>query len=280
MEMQNRDQYITVSQCSIRFREAGNGSVLLLIHGIAGYLEEWEPAMEILQKKYRVIALDLPGHGLSGKPDIAYTINTLTDYLKSFLSALGLEKVYLAGHSLGGAISLSFALRYPDRVERLILLNSAFTEIPFSIRLGSFRFLPVLIRKVPLFFVKASARRTFYNHRLITSAWLEDAYRYINEPGTLRVMFSIIRSNISLAGLRKSLVAAFMKEINRLTIPTLILYGKKDKIVPNINSRLLHQYISGSKCIPFENCGHELQFECCGKFCEHVVSFGGDGENS
>jgi pimeloyl-ACP methyl ester carboxylesterase len=158
-------------------------------------------------------------------------------------------------------------------VERLILLNSAYTKIPLSIRLGSFRFLPRLIRRVPLSFVKASARRTFYDHTLITNDWLEDAYRYINEPGALRAMFSIIRSNISLSGLKRSIADVFMKEINRLTIPALILYGKKDKIVPNINSRLLHQHLLSSECVPFEDCGHELQVEHCSKFCKQTVRF-------
>lgn len=267
------DQYITVNQCSIRFREAGAGPVLLLIHGIAGYLEEWEPAMATLQENFRVIALDLPGHGLSGKPDIAYTIAALTDYLKSFLSAMKLEKVFLAGHSLGGAVSLYFTIQYPLLVERLLLLNSAFLKIPLSIRLGSFRFLPALFRKIPFVFVKASARRTFYDRRQITHRWLEDSFRYINQPGVLRVMFSIIRSNMTMRGLKKELSDALMKKLDELTVPTLILYGEKDRIVPNMNSRLLYQSLPNCECISYKNCGHELQIECCEQFCRQTVIF-------
>ncbi len=267
------DQYLTVNQCSIRFREAGSGPVLLLVHGIAGYLEEWEPAMEILQENFRVIALDLPGHGLSGKPDMAYTISNLTDFLKAFLSAMKLEKVFLAGHSLGGAISLSFTMQYPHLVERLILLNSAFTKIPFSIRLGSFGFLPRLIRKVPFIFVKASARRTFYHRKQIPGRWLADSFRYINRPGVLRVTFSIIRSNMTLTGLKKELSDALLNEVDEMSVPTLILYGEKDRIVPNINSKLLCKRLPNSECVSFRNCGHELQMECCDQFCRHTAAF-------
>ena len=267
------DQFITVNQCSIRFREAGNGPTLVLVHGIAGYKEEWQPAINILQEKFRVIALDLPGHGLSGKPDIAYTISNLTDFVKSFFEAMQLEKVFLAGHSLGGAITLSFTMQYPHLVERLILLNSAFTQLPLFIRLGSLWFLPHVIRKVPFCFVKASAKRAFYDHSMITNRWLKDAYRYMNEPGALRVMFSIIRSNMTLMGLKKELRELFLSKLNQLTTPTLILYGEKDRVVPNRNSKALHQVLPVSDCVPFENCGHELQYECCEQFCEQVIRF-------
>ena len=272
--LENRaDQYLNVNQCPIRYREAGSGPVLVLIHCIACYLEEWEPAMQILKEKFRVIALDLPGHGLSGKPDMDYAIGMLAGFLKSFLSAMKLEKVFLAGHSLGGAISLYFTLQHPHLVERLILVNSAFTKIPLSIRLGSFRFLPALFRKIPFVFVKASARRTFHDNKQIPGRWLEDSHRYINEPGALRVMFSIIRSNITLTGLKKELSGMLLKKIDQLAVPALILYGENDRIVPNVNSKLLRQSLPVSECISIKNCGHELQVECCDQFCRHAAAF-------
>lgn len=269
------DQYLTINQCPIRFRDAGSGPPLLLVHGIAGFLEEWEPAMKALQSKFRVIVPDLLGHGLSGKPDIPYTIENLANFLKAFMAELKLEKVILAGHSLGGAISLYFALQYPHAVEKLILVNSAFTSIPLAIRLGSIGFLPKLIRRLPFRAAKAAARRTFYNHRMIDITWLESSYRYTNEPGTLRVMFSVIRSNMNLLGLRKSLVEHFFQNMNQFTVPTLILYGKKDRIVPNINSKELHKALHHAECIPVENSGHEMQYECCDLFCEQVIRFTG-----
>jgi len=128
------DRYISVNNFSIRYRELGNGMPLILVHGIAGFLEEWESAMNLLCKKYRVIALDLPGHGLSDKPDISYTLDFLAVFLKDFIQAVSEEKIYLAGHSLGGAICLNFAIKYPHLVDRLIIVNSAFVKIPLKIR--------------------------------------------------------------------------------------------------------------------------------------------------
>jgi len=95
----------------------------------------------------------------------------------------------------------------------------------------------------------------------------------INEPGVLRAMFSIIRSNMTLAGLKKELSDALLKKIDQLAVPTLILYGENDRIVPNINSKLLHQSLPVSECISIKNCGHELQFECCDLFCRYAEDF-------
>jgi pimeloyl-ACP methyl ester carboxylesterase len=267
------DKYLTINHYSIRYREAGKGPLIVLVHGVAGYVEEWEPAMAILKEKFRVIALDLPGHGLSDKPEVPYTLDFLTDSLCEFITTISTEKIILAGHSLGGAVCLNMVFKFPHLVERLVLLNSVFSKLPLSIRLGSFKFLPGLIRKVPLFVVKTAARRTFCNHSMITDHMLRDAYHYINEPGSLRAMFSIIHSSISLSGLKKTLLNTFLMELSRVELPTLILHGDKDRIVPNENSKQLHQYIRNSECICFKNCGHSLQSECYRQFCEQLIRF-------
>lgn len=270
------DRYISVNNFSIRYRELGNGMPLILVHGIAGFLEEWESAMNLLCKKYRVIALDLPGHGLSDKPDISYTLDFLAVFLKDFIQAVSEEKIYLAGHSLGGAICLNFAIKYPHLVDRLIIVNSAFVKIPLKIRLGSFVFLPKLtklIRKIPMFIVKSFSRNSFFNKELIGDQWLRDSFRYINQPGSLRVMFSIISSNITLLSLKKEIVQYFMEGLGKINIPVLIICGEKDRILPVENSLILHKHIKNSRYICFRNCGHELQCECCNQFCEEVFKF-------
>ncbi|HEY8499874.1 MAG TPA: alpha/beta hydrolase, partial [Clostridia bacterium] len=126
----NTDKTVNIDGCQIRYREAGKGPFLFLVHGIAGFLEEWEPAMKILSEKFHVIALDLPGHGLSEKPDIAYSIDKMTEYLKNFILSFTTEKIILAGHSLGGSICLNLVIRHPNIVERLIVINSVFERIP------------------------------------------------------------------------------------------------------------------------------------------------------
>lgn len=268
-----QDKFIKINGFSIRYRESGNGDPLLLVHGISGFLEEWEPSIEKLSKHYRVIALDLPGHGLSDKPDIHYTLNCMTDFLNGFIIAKKLDKINLAGHSLGGAICLNYVIKYPSVVKKLITINSVFTKIPFVFRNLSFSFLQKLKFKIPLFFVKASSRRSFHNKKAITDNWLNNAHRYINTPGALRTMLSIVHECISLSGLKKQLLTSFLRGLSKIQIPVLVIYGTKDKMLPNENSLLLHKHIKNSKILAIKNCGHELPYECAEKFCGAVIHF-------
>jgi pimeloyl-ACP methyl ester carboxylesterase len=268
-----KDKYININGNLIRYREAGTGPVLFLVHGIAGYLEEWEPIMRNLSTHYRVITPDLLGHGLSDKPEIAYSLDCLTIFLKDFIQKFTDSRIYLAGHSLGGAICLNLAILFPSMVERLILINSIFIKIPLLIRLSSFKFLQKIKLKTPRFMVKISLKRNFFNREFITTKWLDDAYRCINAPGASRVMFSVINSSISLTGLRKNSLCKFLSEIENLYIPVLIFYGIKDKILSYKNSILLHELLKNSQCVAIENCSHELQVEACDAFCAKTCEF-------
>lgn len=269
----DKDRFIEANGLSIRYRESGAGDPLLLVHGIAGFLEEWEPAIEKLSNHFRVIALDLPGHGLSDKPEIPYTLDCLTGFLKDFITAKKLSKIYLAGHSLGGAVCFNFVLKYPSVVKKLILINSAFTKIPFFFRVFSFGFLQKINFTVPFSLVKTSSRRTFYNKDAVTEDWLNRAYNYINNPGALRTMFSVVHECMSFSGLKKDLVNTFSHRLSQIEIPALILYGDKDRILSNENSLLLHKLIKNSKIYPVKDCGHELQYEQCDTFYSVTIQF-------
>ncbi|HEY8500025.1 MAG TPA: alpha/beta hydrolase [Clostridia bacterium] len=267
------DKTINIEGCQIRYREAGKGPFLFLVHGIAGFLEEWEPAMKILSEEFHVIALDLPGHGLSEKPDIAYSIDKMTDYLKNFILSFTTEKIILVGHSLGGSICLNLVIRHPNIVERLIVINSVFERIPLFIRLGSPSFIHRLIKRVPFFIIRFMSKRSIHKRNRITPEWEELSYKYINTPGNIKTMFSIIRTNISLKGLNKSLLDSFINGLKQINIPVLILFSGNDKVVPVSNSCQLGRLIRTSKIIEFKNCGHELQYEDYEEFCREIEAF-------
>lgn len=169
------DKYISIDGNSTRYREAGTGPVLVLVHGIAGFLEEWEPAMETLSKHFRVVALDLLGHGLSDKPEADYSLDFLTNFLKKFIKTITDSSIYLAGHSLGGAIYLNFAINFPGMVKRLILVNSIFVKIPLFIRLASFSFLKNFKLKTSKLMTKASVKQNFYKKESVSEEWLDKA---------------------------------------------------------------------------------------------------------
>jgi pimeloyl-ACP methyl ester carboxylesterase len=109
----------------LHYVEQGRGPATVLIHGLGGFAESWRHNIPELARHGRVIALDLPGSGRSGKPRRAYTLEFLANALDRLLQALGVDRVHLVGHSLGGAVAARYALDRPGRVERLALLGAA-----------------------------------------------------------------------------------------------------------------------------------------------------------
>jgi 4,5:9,10-diseco-3-hydroxy-5,9,17-trioxoandrosta-1(10),2-diene-4-oate hydrolase len=98
---------------------------VILIHGLGGYIENWEKNIAHLSRTHQVFALDLPGFGRSDKPDNRYTIPYWAAFVQKFMQALEIDRASLVGESMGGAIAIQFALQYPQQVERLILCASA-----------------------------------------------------------------------------------------------------------------------------------------------------------
>ena len=119
-------KFMAVDDLVIHYRDEGDGPTLVLLHGVGSSLHTWDGWVQRLGDHYRILRIDLPGHGLTGidprtkEYDIAYMV----DKLDKFLNKLSIDKMYLAGNSLGGYISWNYALHRPDRVEKMILLDS------------------------------------------------------------------------------------------------------------------------------------------------------------
>src|SRR5690349_17014055 len=109
---------------SVTYAEAGEGPVLLLIHGMGGTSANWYEVIEPLSRTHTVIAPDLPGHGASAPGGGDYSVGGLAAGLRDLLVALGHERATLVGHSLGGGIAMQFAYQFPEMVERLVLVSS------------------------------------------------------------------------------------------------------------------------------------------------------------
>src|SRR5258708_14811590 len=106
------------------YYDRGRGPALVLIHGMFGDHLDWEPVLEGLAERHRVIAVDLPGFGESLKPDIDYDVCVFTLALAELLDRLGIERAVFAGNSFGGQIAMAFALEHPERVEKLVLITT------------------------------------------------------------------------------------------------------------------------------------------------------------
>jgi 4,5:9,10-diseco-3-hydroxy-5,9,17-trioxoandrosta-1(10),2-diene-4-oate hydrolase len=118
------DRYVDVDGVSIRYVSKGRGPELLLFHGLGEFLETWWGNIDSLSQYFTVCALDLPGHGLSQEPKVSYTLDFGTNFVLGFMEALGLKHASLIGHSVCGSLCLNFAIKFPEKVDNLILVGS------------------------------------------------------------------------------------------------------------------------------------------------------------
>ena len=236
-------EYIPIHGHQIGYRRGGQGSVLLLLHGIAGSSLTWVPAMSLLQSDYTVLAPDFPGHGASEKPPGDYSLGNLASAMRDFLNLLGIDRATVVGQSFGGGVALQFAYQFPERCERLVLVDAGGLgrEVNWILRLAT---LPGAEYVMPALFpasvgnwgdsvVKFFGGRGFPNAQAV-EMWR--SYKSLTEGESRRAFVRTIRSVIDPGG--QSVSAADRLYLTAHT-PTLIVWGDHDRIIP-----LHHAYLS------------------------------------
>src|ERR671910_256275 len=193
--MNIRDEWIEVGKLRIRCLMAGQEDAppVLLLHG-GGYDSaslSYKQSIEPISQHYEVFAPDWPGYGESDKPKMRYSTEYYVDFLAQLMDALGLEKASLVGISLGGAISLGFSLRWPQRVEKLVLVDShgLGKEVPGRVMSYAMIRLPLVNKLVwgimgrSRRMIRWSLQSTFYDHQAVTSSLVDDAFQVTTKPG-------------------------------------------------------------------------------------------------
>jgi pimeloyl-ACP methyl ester carboxylesterase len=262
---------------SVTYAEAGEGPVLLLIHGIGGSLENWGDAIEPLSRTHKVIAPDLPGHGASAAGGGDYSIGAFASSLRDLLVALGHERATLVGHSLGGGIAMQFTYQFPEMVERLILVSSGGLGPEVS---------PVL-RAAALpgadLFIAATAGigqrvgptigRGLGRLGLRPSADVAEVargYGSLSDPVRRSAFLATVRGVIGTAGQR---VDASDRLYLAEAMPVLILWGERDSIIPVRHGEDAHERIPGSRFQVFDGVGHLPQIEAPLRFVSAIKGF-------
>lgn len=255
-------QFIELEGMQVHLRDEGprdDPSPLLLLHGTSSSLHTWEPWVQALREKHRVISVDLPGYGLTGPfPDGDYRLEHYTRFVEELLDARGVRHAVLVGNSFGGQVAIAMALDRPARVDKLILVDAlAYPGDPASVPIG-FRIartpgLNLLMRyMLPRRVVEDSLRNVMGDPSKVTPELVD---RYFDMS---------VR-----AGNRASLPARFMylpteasaARIRQISKPTLILWGGRDRLIPPGNGERLHRDIAGSQLVMFPELGHVPQEE-------------------
>lgn len=282
-----QETWLTVEDMRIHCLTSGkSGQPVLLLHG--GGLDSatlsWSDAIVPLAQQYRVFAPDLPGFGCSDIPDIQYTIDFYVAFIKHLLDEMRLDKIYLAGLSMGGAIALSFTLRFPGQVEKLVLVDSygiidanvwprwVYTLLYFYVHHLSFindlvyRYIGTNRERVRKQLI---ASGVVYRADRLSSQLIEQIYQYAHIPGQGKAFTSFQQSEFLWNGPRTNLIA----RLHEIAVPTLIVNGGKDRGVPLAYAQKAHALIPDSQLAVLEDCGHWPQRETPADFNRILKNF-------
>lgn len=253
----------TIYGQKIHYVEAGQGPTVILLHGLGADWTSWSPTIGPLSKKYRVIALDQIGFGQSDKPFMNYRIATLVDFLNRFCKELKIEKASLVGNSLGGFTAMSFALAHPEKVDRLVLVDSAGYAIPKGTDPRAFDALSPSTTAT----MKQLLMAIFYNKEVFANdAAVEAAFARKISAGdgytVQRFIESILRGEDVLD-----------TRLSAIKQPTLIIWGREDLLTPLALGERFKKDIAGSELLVFEKCGHVPQVEKAAEFNAALIKF-------
>lgn len=268
-------EFVTLSdgaRVHYRGRGATNAPALLLLHGSNASFLTWEPWSKKLSDEFHVIAVDLPGHGLTGAvPNGDYSQEGMVKFAAEFADKLGLKTFALAGNSMGGGVAARFAEEHPGRVTRLILIDAA--GMPFKPGEGTplaFRLarIPVvnqlLLRVTPRSLVVEGLNKAIVNKQIVTDAMIDSYWDFARMEGTRQA--TLTRFQLPWDTYVQDHTAA-------LKMPVLILWGEGDRLIPVVNAHDWARAVPGSKLVVYPATGHIPMEEVADKSAADVRTF-------
>jgi pimeloyl-ACP methyl ester carboxylesterase len=269
-----QDCYINIAGVNTRYWQVGDrGSNIILLHGGNGSIEFWLYNILVLAQNHRVYAFDMVGSGRSDYPDVDYSLNSQAEFLRGFMMALSIESATLIGNSMGGGVSLKFIKSYPDRVDKLVLVDTMGMgrEINWAIKLITLPTIAKLLRP-RRWMIPAMLRGNFYNGRKLPPEWMELRYPVFAIAGRNRSILSLAQSSFTLCGVRPEVYRSIVDSLPSITQQTLIIWGENDRIIP-----VKHAYIAAklpnNQLHIFSECGHHPYLEYPDRFNRLVLNF-------
>jgi pimeloyl-ACP methyl ester carboxylesterase len=262
----------------IAYRQAGSGPAVVLIHGITSSSETWQRVMPYLARRHTVIAPDLAGHGDSAKPRGDYSLGAHASGIRDLLVALGHERASIVGHSLGGGIALQFSYQFPERCERLVLVDSGGLGRDVSPFLraaalpGSEVVLP-LLAATRLLDAGRLAGRALGRVGLHAGTDFEEIARghaTLSDADSRAAFLHTLRAVVEPGGQR---VDASSRLYLARAFPFLLVWGERDSIIPVAHGRAAHDQLPNSRLEVFENSGHFPQLDEPERFLDVLIDF-------
>ena len=250
-------EFMEVDGLDLHYRVEGEGEPLLLLHGWAASLHTWDGWVEELKEEFRVIRLDLPGFGLTGPPEReeGYSMEYYVDIVDEFLEELNIEEFHMAGNSLGGAITWNYAAEYPQKVNRIVLLNAAGyageDDRPGLMQLAEYNVVQFAVQYVtPRMAIRQILQGVYGDERRLEEEVVRRYHRLQLREGNRQALFEVMGAIHDLEP------AAAVEKIRSVQAPTLIIWGELDEWVPVDNAYKFEGDIPDSRVVVFDNAGH------------------------
>jgi pimeloyl-ACP methyl ester carboxylesterase len=262
----------------VNYRIAGDGPLIVLVHGITSTSQCWRDVMPWLADRYTVLAPDLLGHGESAKPRGDYSLGAYASGIRDLMAALGYERATFLGHSLGGGVAMQLAYQFPEWCERLVLVSSGGLghQVHFLLRAaalpGAEWVLPLIAGPGPRDVGRAVGR-------LMSQLGIRPApdlaefargYASLADIEARHAFIHTLRSVIDPTGQR---VSARDRLYLAAEVPSLVIWGANDRIIPIRHGRRAHEEMPGSRFVELPDAGHFPQLDQPRGFVEEIVRF-------
>jgi pimeloyl-ACP methyl ester carboxylesterase len=259
------DKTVDVYSQKIHYLEGGTGPTVILLHGLGADATNWGSTGPALASKYHVVIPDQIGFGKSDKPMINYRIATLVDFLNGFCKKTGIAKAAIVGNSLGGWTAMAFTLAHPEKVEKMVLVDSAGYSFEKTGTRASRETLmglnPSTIEGAKTLMSAVFANKQMANDAVAEQVFTEHLRK--NDGYTINAFIdSIVRGEDVVDG-----------KLGAIKVPTLVLWGREDGLTALAGGKMLAQEIAGSEMVIFDRCGHVPQIECSGPFNAALLKF-------
>jgi pimeloyl-ACP methyl ester carboxylesterase len=276
-----KDQFTTIAGIRTRYWQVGDqGSPVLLLHGIACSVLEWERNIAALATRHRVFAIDLVGFGLTDKPSNEnYSIGRLAQFALDFLTAHDIARAHLAGNSLGGSIALECARVAGQRVASLVLVDPAGIDrrgTLLEFRLATIPFLGEALTRPNRLGTRMLWRKAFADpSSIVTDELVDTKLELASMPGAHAAFLETLRSFVDFTGFKPEHVNALHAALPNIAAPTLVIWGRDDKFVTVAHAAVLQRMLPKVQVQVWDRCGHAPQIEQPEKFNEAVLQFWG-----
>ena len=271
-------QFRTIHGYRRAFVHAGKGPAILLIHGIGDSSDTWRDLIRELARDHTVIAPDLLGHGRSDKPRADYSVAAYANAMRDLLTVLDIEKATVVGHSLGGGVAMQFAYQYPERCERLVVVSSGGVsrEVTPLLRAASLppahAVLPLLQFPVARTLGKALFKLLeLFDHDIGRDA--DDMLRIFDALPDATSRAAFIRTLHAVVDWRGQVITMLDRCYLTRGMPTLLIWGDRDAVIPYEHAKLAHAAMPGSRLETFRGAGHFPHHSDPKRFVEVLYDF-------